>query len=334
VAGLDGLTVVVTLRYDGEHWRRVAEALAGAEIVRFDNTDQAGFAEALARAQVAILAQDPDELTLGAPSLRWIHVDHAGLKRAAKPAAFRAGLTVTGSAGRSAPVLAEHAMFFALALAYRFPAFLDAQRAHQWGVPGQDGLRGLYGRTLGILGLGNTGRELAVRAKAFGMRVLGYRRQATEPPPGVDRLFTADHRAGLDTVLEQSDFVVLVLGLSDKTHHLIGERELGLIGPKGYLINMARGAVVNEAALVRALYDGRIAGAGLDTFELEPLPSDSPLWDAPNTLITPHVTPQVPDRTGRSADIICENIRRFAAGEPLLNRLTPEDVYSRPSGRG
>jgi phosphoglycerate dehydrogenase-like enzyme len=243
-------------------------------------------------------------------------------------AAFRPGLTVTGSAGRSAPVLAEHAMFFALALAYRYPAFLDAQRAHQWGVPGQDELRGLYGRTMGILGLGNTGQALAVRAKAFGMRVLGYRRRATQPPPGVDQVFTADDRNGLDALLEQSDFVVLVLGLSDNTHHLIGERELDLIGPKGYLINMARGPVLDEVALTRALHEGRIAGAGLDTFEVEPLPADSRLWDAPNTLITPHVTPQVPDRTGRSADIICENIRRFGAGEPLLNRLKAEDIYT------
>jgi phosphoglycerate dehydrogenase-like enzyme len=96
---------------------------------------------------------------------------------------------------------------------------------------------------------------------------------------------------------------------------------------------MGRGPIVDEAALVRALYEGRIAGAGLDTFAVEPLPGESPLWDAPNTLITPHVTPQVPDRTGRSADIVCENIRRFAAGEPLLNRLTRDDVYTGGGGQ-
>lgn len=325
---LDGVRVVTTLRYEGEHWRRVAAALEGATIARFDSPDAPGFDEALALAEVAILDKDPDERILGAPALRWIHVDHAGLNRAARPEAFRPGLTITGSAGRSAPVLAEHAMFFALALAYRYPEFLDAQRAHRWGVPGQDNLRGLYGRTMGILGLGHTGQELAVRAKAFGMRVLGYRRRATEPPPGVDRLFTSGDAAGLATLLEDSDVVVLVLSLSDRTHHLIGERELDLIGPTGYLVNMARGPVVDEAALIRALREGRIAGAGLDAFEIEPLPPDSPLWDAPNTLITPHVTPQVPDRTGRSADIICANIRRFSAGEPLLNQLREEDLFT------
>ena len=328
MTGIEGLTVLTTVQYEGVHWKGLAQALAGAEVLRFCSPADPGFDAALQRADVAILAKDPDAKILGAPRLRWIHVDHAGLNRAAKPEAFREGLVVTGSAGRSAPVLAEHALFFALSLAYRSPAFLDAQRAHRWGIEAQEKLRGLYGRTMGIVGLGNTGKELAVRAKAFGMRVLGYRRRATEPPPGVDELFIADAGQGLDALLEQSDFVVLALGLSDKTRHLIGVRELGLIGPAGYLINMARGPVVDEAALVQALQDGTIAGAGLDTFEIEPLPAASPLWDAPNTLITPHVTPAVPDRTARSLEIICENIRRYSAGEPLLNALTPEDIYS------
>lgn len=326
---MQGLTVITTLRYEGAHWDGLADALDGAEILRFDSPDSGGFDAALARADVAILAKDPDMRILTAPRLRWIHVDHAGLNRAAKPEAFRDGLVVTGSAGRSAPVLAEHALFFALALAYRYPAFLDAQRAHQWSVPGQEELRGLYGRTMGIVGLGNTGKELAVRAKAFGMRVLGYRRSATVPPAGVDQLLSAEAGDGLDALLEQSDFVVLALGLSDKTHHMIGKRELGLIGSNGYLINMARGPVVDEAALVAALHAGEIAGAGLDTFEIEPLPAEAAIWDAPNTLITPHVTPAVPDRTGRSLDIICENVRRFVAGEPMMNVLKPEDRYTR-----
>jgi phosphoglycerate dehydrogenase-like enzyme len=225
-------------------------------------------------------------------------------------------------------VLAEHAILFMLALAYRFAAFLAAQREHRWGVPDQDSLRGLYGRTVGIVGLGHTGGELATRCRALGMRVLGYRRRAADVP-GVDRLWSVAAGDTLDPLLAGSDFVVLAVPLSDATHHLIGERELRLMGPAAYLINMARGAVVDEAALLRALREGWIAGAGLDTFAREPLPADSPLWDAPHTLITPHVTPQVPDRTGRSLEIIAENARRYRAGEPLLNRLLPEDVYTR-----
>jgi phosphoglycerate dehydrogenase-like enzyme len=326
------MTVVTTLRYEGEHWRHLADALAGAEILRFDNPDSPGFDAALKRADIAILAKDPDERFFKVSRLRWIHVDHAGLDKAARPEAFRPGLILTGSAGRSAPVLAEHALFFALALSYNYAAFHAAQRAHKWGVPGQDDLRGLFGRTIGIVGLGNTGRALATRAKAFGMRVLAYRRRAGSPPSEVDRLFSADAGEKLDILLRESDFVVLALPLSEATYHLIGERELDLIGPSAYLINMARGPIVDEAALVRALYERRIAGAGLDTFEIEPLPEESQLWEAPNTLITPHVTPAVPDRAARSLDIICENIRRFQAGEPLFNRLTEEDVYTGSSG--
>ena len=330
---MKGLTVLTTLRYQGAHWRALAEALDGAEILRFEGVDEFGFAEALARADVAILAKDPDERFFKAPRLRWIHVDHAGLDRAAKPEAFRDGLAITGSAGRSAPVLAEHALFFALNLAYGASAFHEAKRAHRWGVEGQDDLRGLFGRTIGIVGFGNTGSELATRAQAFGMNVIAYRRRSGATPPTVDRMLSADAGDSLDTLLEESDFVVLALGLSEATYRLIGARELDLIGPRGYLINMARGPIVDEAELIRALQEGRLAGAGLDTFEIEPLPESSPLWDLPNVVITPHVTPAVPDRTGRSLEIIVENIRRFSAGEPLLNRLTPEDVYTKPSGR-
>ncbi len=330
---MKGLTVLTTLRYQGSHWQALAQALDGAEILRFEGADDPGFAQALARADVAILAKDPDDRFFEAPRLKWIHVDHAGLDRAAKPQAFRDGLAITGSAGRSAPVLAEHALFFALNLAYGASAFHEAQRAHRWGVEGQENLRGLFGRTMGIVGFGNTGSELAARAKAFGMRVIAYRRRSGETPPTVDRMLSADAGDSLDALLEDSDFVVLALGLSEATYRLIGARELDLIGPKGYLINMARGPIVDEAELVRALQQGRIAGAGLDTFEIEPLPESSPLWDLSNVAITPHVTPAVPDRTARSLEIIVENIRRFSAGEPLLNRLTPEDLYTRPSGR-
>lgn len=327
-ASMNGVTVVTTLAITGHHWERLVQAFAGARILRFDRPEDPDFHKALAAADVAILAADPDARVLQASHLRWIHVDHAGLNKAARPEAFRPGLVITGSAGRSAPVLAEHALFFALALAYEYPAFLDAQRAHRWGVPGQEKLRGLFGRTIGIVGLGHTGKELAVRAKAFGMRVLAYRRRAAELPLGVDHLFSADAGDSLDPLLEQSDFVVLALGLSDATHHLIGARELDRIGPAGYLINMARGAIVDETALVEALRQRRIAGAASDTFAIEPLPADSPLWDAPRLLMTPHVTPAVPDRTARSLDIICENIRRYRTGEAMINVLGPDDVYT------
>jgi phosphoglycerate dehydrogenase-like enzyme len=321
--------VLATVPYQGRHLERLQAAFAGAELIRRRRDDAAGIAAALQRADVAVLAGDLDERYLEAPRLRWVHCDHAGLNKSARPEVFQRGLLVTSSAGRSSPVLAEHALLFMMALAYNSTGFYEAQKAHRWGIPGQDELRGLYGRTVGIVGLGHTGGELAVRAKAFGMRVLGYRRRQTAPPPGVDVLYSAEGGDSLDELLRESDFVVLAVPLSDTTHHLIGARELGLMGPRAYLVNMARGPVVDEEALLAALRRGDLAGAGLDTFAREPLPADSPLWDAPRTLITPHVTPQVPDRTGRSLDVIQENVRRYRAGETMLNLLLPEDVYTR-----
>jgi phosphoglycerate dehydrogenase-like enzyme len=321
--------VLATVQYSADHLARLRAAFGSAEFIHLRRGDAAGIERALHDVDVAVLAGDLDERFLDAPKLRWIHCDHAGLNKSARSEVFERGLLVTSSAGRSSPVLAEHAILFMLALAYNFPAFLDAQRAHRWGIPGQDALRGLYGRTIGIVGLGNTGSELAVRAKALGMRVLGYRRSAAPPPPGVDRVYSVATGETLDDLLRASDFVVLAVPLSDATHHLIGARELALMKPGAYLVNMARGAVVDEDALLAALRTGRLGGAGLDAFAKEPLPADSPLWDAPRTLITPHVTPQVPDRTGRSLAIIEENVRRYRAGETLVNLLRPADVYTR-----
>ena len=317
---------LLTVRWQEEYIARLRELLAGAEVIH--THDDREIKQALARADVAILSGDLDDRFADAPQLRWIHCDHAGLNKSARPWVFERGLQVTSSSGRSAPALAEHAIFFMLLFAYQYPRFQEAQRAHRWGFPGQEKLRGLIGRTVGIVGLGNTGCELALRARAFGMRVLGYRRQAIDVP-GVDRLYAAERGDLLDELLRDSDFVVLATPLSDATHHLIGSRELTLMKPTAILVNMARGGVVDEAALIETMRHGGIAGAGLDVFEQEPLPADSPLWDLPNVAITPHTTPRVPDRTGRSLETIAENVRRYRAGERLINLLTPADIYTR-----
>jgi phosphoglycerate dehydrogenase-like enzyme len=321
--------VMTTVFYEGEHLERLKKAFAPAELIKVHPRDQEGMAKALEVADVAVLSYDLDERFIKAPKLKWVHCDHAGLNRCAKPELFERGLLVTSSAGRSAPVLAEHAFLFMLALSYRYPDFLQAQKEHKWGIPGQEKLRGLFGKTAGIIGLGNTGKELAQRCKAFGMKVLAYKRSACEVPSYVDRLYSKDNGETMDELLKESDFIVLALPLSNSSYHLLGEREFKLVKPSAFLINMARGAVVEETAMLNALKNGEIAGAGLDTFEVEPLPPESMLWDAPNTLITPHVTPQVPDRVARSLDIICENIKRYRADLPLLNVLAEEDVFTK-----
>jgi phosphoglycerate dehydrogenase-like enzyme len=160
------------------------------------------------------------------------------------------------------------------------------------------------------------------------MRVLGHRRRAVETP-GVDVLTASDRGEGIDDLLRESDFVVLAVPLSDTTHHLIGPRELGLMKPGAVIVNIARGSVIDEPALIETLRAGKILGAGLDVFDKEPLPADSPLWDLPNVLITPHLTPSVPDRTGNSLEIVLENARRYRIGEPMVNLLAREDIYTR-----
>ena len=319
--------VLVTANYGGAHWLRLKESFGPAHLVRVEHSDREAVETALTEVDVAIIRGDIDERFLNREQLKWVHCDHAGIEKSARPEVFESGLLVSGSSGRSAPALAEHAIMFMLNLCYQFPKFLDAQRRHQWGIEEQGELRGLIGKTVGILGLGHTGGELATRCKAFGMRVLAWRR-SHQSHPCVDRLYAASNGEGIEELLRQSDFVVLAVPLSDRTFHLIGADQFECMKDTAFLINMARGKVIDEDALLEALQTGKIAGAGLDTFGQEPLPPDSPLWDAPNTLITPHVTPQVPDRTGAALEIVLENIRRYRADEALLNQLGPEDVYT------
>ncbi len=322
--------ILATVDYNDAQMAAIRQAVGpSVEIIRASPKDAPAVARALERADVAILASDLDDRFLKAPKLRWIHCDHAGLNKSARPEVFDRGLIVSGSAGRSAPALAEHSFFFMLNLTYRVTTLLHAQAARRWDPSPLQEAFALYGKTLGIVGMGHTGAELAPRAKAFGMKVLAFRRKSGAPPEGVDRLYASDRGESLDPLLRESDYLVLCVSLTDRTYHLIGSQELARMKPSAFLINMARGAVVDESALIAALEKGTIAGAGLDTTEREPLPPDSPLWDAPNLLITPHATPRVPDRTERSIAIICENIRRYRAEEPLLNQLTPDELFSR-----
>jgi phosphoglycerate dehydrogenase-like enzyme len=187
------------------------------------------------------------------------------------------------------------------------------QAAHNWN-PRACRNTEIAGQTLGIIGLGSIGLETARRAKALGMNVISMERPGRARPAEVDRL-VADKIA----LCAQSDFVLVATPLTPETRHIVGEAELAAMKPTAYLINISRGRCVDEQALIRAIQEGRIAGAGLDVTEVEPLPADSPLWDLPGVIITPHVAASSPHTMGHVMDLVAENLRRLAAGQPLLN---------------
>ncbi|GHT55227.1 3-phosphoglycerate dehydrogenase [Spirochaetia bacterium] len=321
--------VFTTEPYTDWHWDKLLEALGPVEIVRANHNDIPDVKEKIRDADVAILAGDISAEVLAAgKNLKWVHCDHAGANNSAHPEIFQRGIYLTASAGRSAPVLAEHIFFLMLSLIYNSRELEQQQRDHSFNNLYRD-RRGLYTKTIGILGLGHTGKALATRAKAFGMTVLGYDREAFEVPPGVDRAYFADRGQNIDEILKESDIVVLAVRLSDETYHLIDDRALHLMKPTAYLVNMARGAVVDQVALHKALVNKTIAMAASDVFDPEPLPKDSPLWDLPNFVITPHCTPEIPDLALSGLNIICDNIKLYREGKPLRNQLDARDVYTK-----
>lgn len=255
------------------------------------------------------------DLIAQGPHVRWLHTASAGVDHVLTPfVREREGLVVTDSGPAFEIAISEFVLAWMLLVARRLPVLLEQQRAHQWkGVVQQE----LWGQTVGIVGLGPIGRGVARRAQAFGMRTIGLRRQG-EPVAHVDETLTGND--GLHRLLGESDFVVLAAALTDQTRALLGAEQLARMKPTAWLVNIARGAMVDESALVQALTSNQIAGACLDVFAREPLPPDSPLWDLPNVFIAPHNSAgRNPNLRARQQALFLENLERFARNEPLEN---------------
>ena len=231
-----------------------------------------------------------------------------------------ARVTVTNCAGILAPFLAETVLGAMIQLNFGFHRYRDQQKERRWQ---QLSWRSLAGRTVLIVGLGNIGRQVARKAKEQGMRVTCIR-QGTQKPPDVDELRPISH---LRECLAEADFVTLPVPLTEKTHHLIDREALAAMRPEAFLINTARGPVVDEAALIEALKTNRIAGAYLDVFESEPLPPGSPLWGFENVILTPHASDLVEDWDIRFAHFFAENLANWLAGRPLKNIVDPRRGY-------
>ena len=252
--------------------------------------------------------------------LRWVHSIPAGVDHLLTPEVVAAEhVALTSTKGPMGPLMAEHIVLLMLALARDLPGFLRDQSARRWRhLSDERPMLDLWGRTVAILGVGSVGGSLARICKlGFGMRVLGMARTRRDDPH-VDRYF---ERADLHAALAEADFVALTLALTPETRRIVDAAALAAMKPSAYLLNVTRGDLIDEDALLAALSSGRIAGAGLDSVVDEPLPPESPLWSAPNLIITPHVSPGR-DRFGAEVvDFWCENIRRVAEGEPLLGAV-------------
>ncbi|MGF1608908.1 MAG: D-2-hydroxyacid dehydrogenase [Kiloniellales bacterium] len=253
-------------------------------------------------------------LAIDYPSVRWFHVGGSGYEHVTPWDGAR--LAVSNSAGVLARYLAETVTAAILLLNGNFLRYVRQQDDRIWQPLA---FRPLAGQTLLVVGVGHIGGHVASNAKALGMQVIGVRRTA-EPHPGVDRMLTIEELHG---ALGEADFVSLHLRLTEQTRHLIDRTALVAMKPGAHLINTARGPIVDEAALIEALQDRRLAGAYLDVFETEPLPADSPLWSLETVMITPHAADTVSTWQALFADFFADNLERWLAGLPLRNLVQP-----------
>ena len=325
----DAPLVLTNFRFDADDLERIRQAAAPGQVVFTPDRDE--FDRTLARAEVVCAFQAPEDTLTRATHLRWFQFPGAGIDNLLRTGLLSKGspVVVTSVAGIHAIPISEYVFASMLMFAHRFPEMVRLQQQHNWAYGRRwDALRGteLYGKTLGVIGLGGIGRRIAQLGRAFGMRVLGLRRSpgGAASDPDVDELYPPQR---LRDLLGASDYIVLAVPLTPETERMIGEHELLAMRPTAFLVNISRGRVIDEQALIRALQSGWIAGAGLDVTVEEPLSKESPLWDIPNVILTPHMSGLTDQYSARLTEIFTENLRRYRAGEPLLHIVDPERGY-------
>ena len=259
------------------------------------------------------------------PRLRWIQGTSAGVGRLVERVGLvESDVVVTTASGVHARPLAEFVLLAMLMFGKNTLHLTRQQREHRWERHADEEVRG---KVVCVVGLGKIGREVARLARALDARVVGVVRGAGERTAeelGVDRLADA---VALDDVLPQADVLVLATPHTHETHRLLDARRLSLLRPSAILVNVARGDVVDESALIEALRSGRLRGAALDVFEREPLPPESPLWDLPNVFVSPHSASTVAGENARIVDLFCQNLRAYLDGAPMLNVLDKALLY-------
>jgi len=291
------------------------------------------------RTEVLCTFRLPQDLAM-APHLRWVQVPSAGVNHFLDHPVMQNDILLTNASGIHATAIGEYVLAMMLNLTRHLPAVLSLKWGHGWPHDRDFASSGgeLWAKVVGIVGYGSIGREVARLCQAFGMRVLAAKRDPKDPgdhgyclpgrgdPDGLipETLFGPE---GLAEMLPQCDYVVVAAPLTHETEGLIGAEELAAMKPSAYLVNIARGGLVDEGPLVEALRRGQIAGGALDVVPEEPLPSTHPLWELPNVLLTPHISGASPIYNDRLSDLFVENLRRYVAGERLLNLVDKERGY-------
>lgn len=319
------MRIVICYPAEARHLARLQAAAPEAEIV---DAGQERVNELLPTADLFIghakVPVDWDRV-LRAGRLRWIQSSAAGLDHCLVPGVIDSDILVCSASGLFAPQVAEQTFALLFGLLRSLPLFFRAEARREFIRLATDDLRG---KTVGIVGMGGNGRMLARVLGPWGVRIVATDYYPVDPPAEVETLMPADQ---LDELLAVSDIVILTLPLNEQTAGLFDEDRFSRMRRGSYLINVARGGVVREAALVDALASGRLAGAGLDVTEVEPLAATSLLWDDPKVIITPHVGAQSASRIDDTTDLACFNLRQYLAGESPLNRVDKTLGFPHPS---
>lgn len=321
--------VLSNIDYPEEGRKRLRKIFSPAEVFFIDAKDKEAIQKTVKFCDVAFLKGNLTPEYYTDSNLKWIHCNVAGLNDSAKKEVFDRNIILTGAAGRSAPALAEHVFFFLLNHVYAIKEMLAAQKSHEWGFPGIERLESPFGKTMGIVGFGNTGKAVYEKAKAFGMHVIAYNDSPINKEYELEQSWSAKQGDTIEKLLRQSDYIVLALSLNNETYHVVNKAAFSLMKPTAYIINVSRGSIIDEQALIEALQNNMIGGAGLDVTEEEPLTIDSPLWDMENVLITPHTTPKMTNFQSRCLDILEMNVHRYLADLPLLNVADRSDIFTK-----
>ena len=307
------------------HFREDLETVAGVlgvTLVPYDNegvpqSESAG-SEACFRWWLTV--EQGDRLIRDHPRLRWIHTGSAGVDHILTPVFLHAQPVLTNSAGVHAVSIAEWTVAAILALQKDLPGILEQQHQRLWQKVER---HELIGQRIVILGAGQIASEIASRLRPFGVHLASVRRQGKKHPL-FDETLPA---AALDTAVRDADWLIITLPLTPETRGIVSEKVLNAIPSRCRVVNVSRGEVVDQDALVRALQQGRLAGAALDVFNEEPLPADHPFWSLPHVMVLPHTTGNSPSMRRREIDLFSENLHRFVKNEPLLNIVDPAAGY-------